>query len=259
MDKRIIAQRFAKARNTYAQEAHVQRQVAEKMLRLLLEATGMAEDGQKKATGFHRVVEVGCGTGCYSQLLLNRLNPDSLLLNDLCPEMKECVEEICTSPAVRFVPGDAEQTDFPPETDLITSCSTLQWFTDPAIFFRRCHTALRQDGILAFSTFGTENMRQIRQLTGHGLDYLSLEAWRAMLLPGFELLYAEEEHASLFFPTPEDVLRHLKQTGVTGTEKRIWTRGRLQVFSEEYIRRFSNTEGKVELTYHPIYIIAKKQ
>lgn len=39
MDKRLIAERFARARDTYSQEARVQQQVAEKMLRLLTEQT----------------------------------------------------------------------------------------------------------------------------------------------------------------------------------------------------------------------------
>ena len=80
-----------------------------------------------------------------------------------------------------------------------------------------------------------------------------------MLSPDFHVLHASEEVATLTFPTPTEVLRHLKQTGVTGTEKRIWTRTRLQQFTEEYIRLFSTTDGQVSLTYHPIYILAKKK
>ena len=37
MDKRLIAERFARARDTYSHEARVQQQVAEKMLQLLTE------------------------------------------------------------------------------------------------------------------------------------------------------------------------------------------------------------------------------
>lgn len=247
MDKQLIAERFAKARRSYAREARVQQQVAEKMIRLL-----PAGDH-----AYRHVVEFGCGTGCYSLLLLERLRPASLLLNDLCPEMEECVGELCVASRVRFVAGDAEQLAFPAGTDLITSCSTLQWFQDPAAFFRRCRQALPPGGILAFSTFGQENMKQIRRLTGHGLDYLSLEELRARLEPSFEILHLEEELAELSFPTPTDVLKHLKQTGVTGTEKRIWTRSRLQAFCDAYVRLFGNAQGEVGLTYHPIYVVAQ--
>ena len=55
---------------------------------------------------------------------------------------------------------------------------------------------------------------------------------------------------------------HLKQTGVTGvtgtSSQQLRTRRDLQLFSERYTQEF--TQGtSVSLTYHPIYIIAKKK
>lgn len=250
MDKQLIAERFAKARSTYDREARVQQQVAEKMMRLLTETA---------TSRFRHITEFGCGTGCYSRLLLHTLQPETLLLNDLCREMGENVNGLCDDTRIRFVPGDAETLDFPEGTDLITSCSTLQWFNDPEAFFLRCHRALEAEGILAFSTFGTANLREIRRLTGHGLEYLPLERLQELLSPRFEPLHAEEEVIPLSFSTPQAVLKHLKQTGVTGTEKRMWTRSRLQTFCTEYIARFRDTTGNVSLTYHPIYIIARKK
>ena len=290
MDKQLIAERFAKARNTYGREARVQQQVAEKMLHLLTEyavrsnrtaLNTLATPGNLAAANalafsprFRHIVEFGCGTGCYSRLLLQALQPQTLLLNDLCHEMEECIKDVCPSAplqvteqqpalspptAVHFSPGDAEQMDFPQGTDLITSCSTLQWFSHPESFFLRCHRFLADDGILAFSTFGKKNMQEIRRLTGNGLDYLPLAELHSLLSPRFDLLYASEELVSLPFSTPLQVLQHLKQTGVTGTEKKMWTRGRLQDFCNNYVRHFSDANRQVLLTYHPIYIIAKKK
>ncbi len=270
VDKALVAKRFAHARNTYSREARVQQQVAEKMLRLLMEHTGAAtavhnstDPAQSRLRNIHpfrHIAEFGCGTGCYSRLLLHTLQPETLLLNDLCPEMEECIKDIFNQNSkgcVSFLPCDAEVLDFPQGTDLITSCSTLQWFADTKRFFARCHRFLSDDGILAFSTFGKKNMQEIHTLTGHGLEYLPLENLQALLSPHFEILYAGEEIVSLPFDTPLEVLQHLKQTGVTGTEKRIWTRGHLQNFCNEYIRMCGNADHSVSLTYHPIYVIAK--
>lgn len=254
MDKRLIAERFARARDTYSLEARVQQQVAEKMMRLL---TIHAADGIHR--NFRRVAEFGCGTGSYSRLLLNRLQPEKLLLNDLCPEMKECLSDLLPRNEVQFIPGDAETLDFPEDTNLITSCSTLQWFNEPGEFFVRCHHFLADSGYLAFSTFGADNMREIHALTGHGLQYLPVERLSKLLAPYFDIIYTEEEIVSLSFTTPLAVLQHLKQTGVTGTEKRMWTRGRLQAFCNEYTGKFGQEDGNVSLTYHPIYIIAQKK
>ena len=102
-------------------------------------------------------------------------------------------------------------------------------------------------------------MQEIRFLTGNGLDYLSLEELKMLLSPHYDIFYASEEIVPMSFATPQQVLRHMKQTGVTGTEKRMWTRGRLQAFCDDYVRQFSETDGNVTLTYHPIYVIAKKR
>ena len=53
MDKQLIAQRFAKARGTYTQAARAQRQVAEKMLRLVRDALPDAQQEQL------RLMEIG--------------------------------------------------------------------------------------------------------------------------------------------------------------------------------------------------------
>lgn len=260
IDKELVARRFAHSRSTYEREASVQRQVAGKMMRLLTDAL-LAEGVTRPEipTHFRHIVELGCGTGSYSRILTRTLKPETLLLNDLCPEMEECIKELYIQPAIRFLPCDAETLDFPQGTDLITSCSTLQWFADTEHFFARCHRFLADGGILAFSTFGKENMHEIHTLTGHGLSYFTLEELKAMLSSHFDILYAEEEIVSLPFDTPLQVLQHLKQTGVTGTEKRMWTRGRLQAFCERYVEHFEDENQKVLLTYHPIYIIAKKK
>ena len=253
MDKQLIAERFSKAIATYPQEANVQRQIADKMIHLLTEHISFP---------CSKVIEFGCGTGIYSRMLLQALRPEELLLNDLCPEMKYCCEDILRKEQVSFLPGDAEIVPFPTGSTLITSCSALQWFESPENFFKRCNALLNSQGYFAFSTFGKENMKEIRELTGNGLPYRSREELVTALSTHFDILHSEEELISLSFDNPIKVLYHLKQTGVTGisgtSSQQLRTRRDLQLFSERYTQEF--TQGtSVSLTYHPIYIIAKKK
>lgn len=253
MDKQLIAERFSKAITTYPQEANVQRQIADKMIHLLTEYV---------PSPCSKVIEFGCGTGIYSRMLLQALRPEKLLLNDLCPEMRNCCEDILSKEQVSFLPGDAETVSFPDESTLITSCSALQWFESPENFFRRCNALLNRHGYFAFSTFGKKNMKEIRKLTGSGLPYRSREELIAALSPHFDILYSEEELIPLLFDNPIKVLYHLKQTGVTGisgaSSGQLRTRRDLQLFSERYTQDFTQGDS-VSLTYHPIYIIAKKK
>ena len=170
MNKTIIAERFSKAISTYPREANVQRQIADKMIRLL----------QKHIPSpCPKVIEFGCGTGIYSRMLLRTLRPEELLLNDLCPEMRYCCEDLLREKQVSFLSGDAETIPFPDKSTLITSCSALQWFESPEEFFKRCNTLLHSQGYFAFSTFGKKNMKEIRELTGKGLPYRSKEELEA--------------------------------------------------------------------------------
>ena len=249
MNKQLIAHRFSKATGTYTREAVVQQKIAGKMIQLL----------HRHLPNRHpkRVVEFGCGTGIYSRLILQNLQPEQLLLNDICSEMKHCCSDLLGN-GVSFVEGDAEVLPFPKETELITSCSTLQWFDTPDTFFRRCNESLSADGYFAFTTFGQENMREIKQLTRNGLSYRSLNELQTSLSPLYDIVYAEEEIVPMHFDTPMQVLYHLKQTGVTGTGGHTWTRQSLTEFCQQYVSRFAHKEA-VTLTYHPIYIIAKKK
>lgn len=253
MNKQLIAERFSKAIHTYSQEACVQRQIADKMTRLLTEHL---------TAPCPKVIEFGCGTGVYSRLLLKALQPDELLLNDLCPEMEQCCSDLLKEKQISFLPGDAETVSFPGQRSLITSCSALQWFESPRRFFERCHSLLQQQGYFAFSTFGEENMKEIRQLTGSGLSYPSREELLSALSAHFQVVYSEEEHIPLSFDTPLQVLYHLKQTGVTGVTssacRPLRTRRDLHCFCERYAREFSQGSS-VSLTYHPIYIVAQKK
>ncbi|MCD8293380.1 MAG: malonyl-ACP O-methyltransferase BioC, partial [Prevotellaceae bacterium] len=245
MDKQLIAARFARARHTYPQEARIQGRVAETMLRLLQHEVG----GQAR---FRHITEFGCGTGGYSKLLLQAFHPETMLLNDLCPEMEAWVACLGgTRAKVRFMAGDAETMTFPGHTELLTSCSTLQWFHRPECFISRCRRFLCDEGIFAFSTFGPGNLQEIKCLTGEGLDYLSLDELTSALSEGFDLLFAREETLTLRFDSPLQVLQHLRLTGVTGMGKRVWTRGRMEAFTSDYIRLYGDEAGRVTLRYHP--------
>ena len=251
MDKTLIRRRFASSVRSYAEYAQAQRLIAERMCAML---RSLLPDRPADVLHFH---------------------PARMTLNDICPEVREALTDILATdyngPApnnsapsrpqecvTRFVCGDAEHCDLPGGQSLIASCSVMQWFEDPERFIRRCHDLLAPGGILALSTFGPDNLHEIRSITSSGLDYPPLERLRQMLSSaGLVTVAAEEESIVLDFPSAIDVLRHLKHTGVNGITRTSWTPARLARFSDEYMLRFGTPDGNVTLTYHPVYLIAR--
>lgn len=247
MDKELIKKRFGRAASTYSHEATAQQRVAGRLAAMVL--------GHVPAPWHRCVWEVGCGTGLFTRAYLQAATPGQMWLNDICPEMEASLAPLLSG-RVHFAAADAERAVPPPGVSLIVSCSALQWFDSPLAFLRRCREALLPRGYMAMATFGRDNFREIRSLTGAGLTYSTMGEWqRELEAMGFRVMQAMEEEMTMWFPSPVDVLRHLKRTGVTGIRRQAWTRESLDAFADKYRHRFAAGDGRVPLTYHPIYLI----
>ncbi len=244
----LIINRFARAVATYERQAIVQRRAAEHLCELM---------GPAVRTLAPRVLEVGCGTGLLTRHLMARFAPSELVLNDLCPDMGICFANL---PRTTFHAGDAQTAEFPGTFDVIASASAVQWFSDLPAFAKRCADHLPKGGILAISSFGPNNLREVAQLTGRGLDYLTFEAFTEAFSAHFTPLAAEHACHTLTFADGTAVLRHLRETGVTATGGGAgpWTRTRLATFSDDYAQRFA-CEGGVSLTYEPFWYVGSRQ
>lgn len=274
VDKDLISKRFSKAVGTYDGAAAVQDAIAERMVSLLQYhdgRRGTAADG-RNAVG--KVLEIGCGTGLFTRKFLKAYSPERMWLNDICQDYEESLSDIlckskddavCSEPvpgmgpdgSFVFLPGDAESLDLPQGLDMAVSCSAFQWFHDIPAFLRKVSDALNDGGILAFSTFGPDNLVEISYLEGVSLHYRSLAEIEGMIPDGMEILYAEECREVQFFDSALSVLRHLKSTGVAGIRREFWTRSRLEDFGRRYREHFSTDDG-LPLTYHPIWLICRK-
>ena len=155
--------------------------------------------------------------------------------------------------------GDAETVVFPSDMDAVLSSSTVQWFEDKSSFLRNAHAALKPDGMLIFNTFGPNNLTEVRELTGQGLDYPSIEEWKKWMEMYFDDVRITHETIVTTFDSPKDLLRHLRLTGVTGTTTEFrWTKSSFLDFQEKYYQRYVE-KGKVSLTWDVIYVKGRKK
>lgn len=251
MNKELIRERFVRAISTYEKQATVQWQVARHMVQLM---------GKYLPVCAHRRVwEIGCGTGIFTRTYLATNAPCEFLLNDLCPEMEVPLADLLNT-RTHFEAYDVECALPTGKFSLIVSCSSLQWLEQPELFLKNCQMLLEKGGCFALSLYGERNLTEIKTVSGTALSYSSLHDWQRMAETiGYHVVYAEETFVSMCFDSPIEVLRHLRQTGVTGIGREQWTKGRLADFTLKYRKLFSTVDGKVTLTYHPLYIILQKQ
>lgn len=245
IDKAHVQQRFIKAKQSYTEHAVAQQKICLYLFDLIQKIC------PKK---MKQVFEVGCGSGNLTHLLQHRFDIAHYIINDLYPEVMDFIPQ----PVTLYL-GDAEEIDFPQYNNMVVSSSALQWMQNLEQVFQKIQHSISLQGWLCFSIFGQDNLKEIKALTGQGLKYPSKNELCILLEKnGFEVLHHEEQHIVLDFLHPHDVLKHLKATGVTATSSDFrWTKKSLQDFYSGY-EEFSLDNQRYPITYHPIYIIARR-
>ncbi|EPZ7398530.1 malonyl-ACP O-methyltransferase BioC [Campylobacter jejuni] len=190
---------------------------------------------------FEKVFEFGCGRGELSKKLQNFITFDEYLKNDIL-DFKE------NSSILIFDMNEIAKQDLSKEKfDLIVSNATLQWL-DLKRIIPSLRDMLNQNGILLLSTFAKQNLKEIKQSTGFGLNYFSLNELEQIFKIYFNEVKITQELVELSFDNALDVFRHLKLSGVNSLGFYPLNKGFLKEFEE----KFQN-----KLTYHPVFILCK--
>ncbi len=251
IDKERVRQSFQRAAASYDSQAMIQHRVADHLL-------GLLDCYDHDKMEIHRVLEIGCCTGLLTRKLVEQCSEIlELVLNDLVESFATQAGNQAGIPAISFLAGDIETIPLSGPFDLIISSSTFHWLHDLEGLLKKLADNLAPGSTLAFSMYGPDNLQEIRQLTGIGLDYFSLQQVQAMVSKHFTLDHSDQQREVFRFDSPLEVLTHLRRTGVNAVSIKAWTRRRLQRFTKEYYEKFSDGQA-VRLTYHPLYIIAHR-
>lgn len=250
VDKSQVKQRFRRSAATYESHAHVQKLIVARLYALLRENVASIPGN---------VLEIGCGTGLLTRKLNLIPRDGEFYINDLVEEMCARTASTCGFDTAHCLVGDVEEIDIPGMYELVASASTFQWFQHPKETIARIAKHLVPGGWLAISTFGTDNLHELRSVTGAGLQYLPEEMLCELLAPWFEVKMVEQTCHTLTFSAPIDVLHHLKLTGVNATATpRTFSRSWLNAFSVAY-EDFRNLSGEYPLTYQPLTVMARRR
>lgn len=258
----IIQRQFKKSIPTYNKQAIVQLAMARHLTGQLLHIQQV----------FDSVYEFGAGTGLMTSQMVDSFSIQNYVVNDLCLEMENSLLPIIhQNSSIRWKMnfGNAEFLPIPNGVDLVVSNAVMQWFSNLPEFFMRAAATMKPGSYFAFTTFGEHNLIQCKNIIDRGIEYQGIPDLDCTLEQRFQIVYASEEEDVLWFSSPLDILKHLKETGVNsftqsspsdGIETQhfnSWTRARLHQFADLYHDRF-HENGRYPLTYHPVYRIVKR-
>jgi malonyl-ACP O-methyltransferase BioC len=247
VDKDLITKRFRDSLKNYDSSATVQKTMATKLVKEIVNLN----------QSFNKVFELGCGTGILTKEIAENIKFSEFFCNDLTKEAYEFIKPFCKEE--NFYPFDAELTDkYQKNLDLIISGAVFQWFEDLPKYLRNVSEKLCRNGIIAFSTFGREQFFEISQITGNCLKYFDKDELIQSVSKEYDLISFSQWKQTLEFNSVKEIMKHIKETGVSGIGSKTVKKMPLTEFRKKYREKFLK-DGKLPLTYNPqIWILRRK-
>ncbi len=244
VNPKILKQKFEKSMPKYNENASVQREMAELLVNTLIKNAGQT---------FAQILELGCGTGLLTEIIADKLFYEHLTCNDIVEKSKFYLDKIVKN--YTFIAGNSMKIKPSGRFDLVISNAMFQWFSSLPSALEQYSRFLNKNGILAFSTFSTENFKEIHSVLGLSLKYLSAAEIKDALEKDFELLEMIEYEKVLEFSNPLELLAHLKNTGVNSLSAKKMTFAGVKNFCDA----ISANDGKARLTYAPVIVAARRK
>jgi len=210
-DKQRVRKAFDRAAETYDAAAVLQKEVCKRLLEKL--------DVVKLSPG--RILDAGSGTGAAIRPLQERFATAEIVALDISEKMLAKI----TESEVEKVCGDIESLPFADQCfDLVFSNLTVQWCNDLAMFMSECKRVLKPGGLLLFSTFGPDTLKELRVSWQQVDSLVHVNAFLDMhdigdglLHSGFAEPVMEAEHITVNYNDVDTLMSDLRAIGANVT------------------------------------------
>jgi malonyl-CoA O-methyltransferase len=258
MDKQQVRRAFSRAAASYDVAAVLQREVLSRMLGRL----------DVVALSPQQILDAGCGTGLAGRYLAARYNKSQVLGLDFSSPMLHIAERRISwvkrwiDKRHKFVCGDIEAMPVGTgKIDLVWSNLALQWCNDLDGAFREMHRVLRAEGLLMFSTFGPDTLKELRQATRNQHTHVNRfidmhDIGDALVRAGFSAPVMDVERFTLTYDDVMSLMRDLKAIGANnataGRPRGLEGRAFLRRVIADY-EVFRLPDGKLPATFEVVY------
>ena len=257
LDKARVQRSFNRAARDYDAAAVLQKKVREEMLSRL--------DLVKLKP--QTILDAGCGTGHGGLSLSKKFKAARVVALDVAPVMLH-VAQANQSLIQRYLKplqpicADIEQLPLAGDSvELAWSNLAIQWCNDLDAAFTEFHRVLKPEGLLMFSTFGPDTLRELRLASSQDNTtsvsrFIDMhDIGDALVRAGFSAPVLDVERYTLTYDTVMDVMRDLKAIGAhnatDGRSRGLQGRGFLQKLAENY-EQF-RSDNKLPATFEVVF------
>jgi malonyl-CoA O-methyltransferase len=258
-DKRAVRRAFERAAEGYERSAALQREVGARLLAHL--------DPIRVAPA--RLLDLGSGPGAFFEPLAKRFAGAEIVAIDLAFNMLRAAQRrmpwwrrALSARAPRLICADAESLPLRGSSaQLVFSNLALQWCA-PAAVFAECARVLETGGLMLFSTFGPDTLKELRDAFAtvdggaHVNSFVDMhDLGDGLVQAGFADPVMEMEMLTLEYASVEAIARELKAIGghnaLPGRARGLSGRHRWARMVEHYERL--RREGSLPATFEVIY------
>ncbi|HEY0199568.1 MAG TPA: malonyl-ACP O-methyltransferase BioC [Rhodanobacter sp.] len=217
LDRRQVRRHFGRAASSYEQHDVLQREVQQALLERL----------EFYAQVPQRIIDIGAGTGRGTALLKQRYAKAEVIAVDLALPMLRAAKKN-NSWLKPFIRVCAEATTLPfadHSVDVLHSNLCFQWIDDLPALFGECARVLRPGGLLLFSSFGPDTLKELRAAWAeadqqpHVSRFLDMhDVGDAMLAAGLRDPVLDVHRYTLTYSEPRKLLEELQGLGATNAD-----------------------------------------
>ncbi|SMN12641.1 Biotin synthesis protein BioC [Bathymodiolus heckerae thiotrophic gill symbiont] len=202
------------------------------------------------------ILDLGAGTGLLSQFLLTRFPNSKIICLDFAQKTLK------NNPIDYKLCADANHLPLANNSvDVVISNLMMQWCGDLSQLFAECHRVLKNDGLILFSTFGPDTLKELKKSwavvdnEAHVNTFIDMhDIGDRLLKNGFQSPVMEMETLTLTYQTVTDLLKDLKAIGaqtVGSRSKALTGKDKFQSMIKMYESYRQN--DKLPATYEVIY------
>ncbi|MEO8187059.1 MAG: methyltransferase domain-containing protein [Burkholderiaceae bacterium] len=161
------------------------------------------------------------------------------------------------------VVGDAGRLPIPDDSiDLVFSNLMLHWHPEPHVVFPEWKRVLKTDGLLMFSCFGPDTLKELRAAAAHALPnsrampFVDMHDFGDMMVAsGFATPVMDAEIITLTYASPEELLREVRALGGNPRDDRAQSlpSGRQARQMLRALEAQRGEDGRLRLTFEVAY------